>query len=175
MNALPKCHVNEVTSTHPSRRRDREPRSRRAQFVPKVLPPWSEQSKAPGSGHKAANRSKLDGAITLYVQTVGRLRPLSARQEAALATRAKRGNLQARDRLIRGVLPRVVEICRDYDNIALPLLDLVSEGNAGLLKAIDRFEPGQAASFTSHRTWWIRQSIKRALAGLANHNRRQTR
>jgi RNA polymerase sigma factor (sigma-70 family) len=74
----------------------------------------------------------------------------------------------AREQLIKVNLRRVVEICREYEGGGLSLLDLISEGNVGLLKAVDRFKPGTRSDFASHSTRWIRQAIERAVGGGGN-------
>jgi len=89
---------------------------------------------------------------------------LTPEQEIALAKKIKKGNTAARERMINANLRLVVTIARDYANLGLPLLDLISEGNIGLTKAVERFEPTRGAKLSTYAMWWIKQSIKRALA-----------
>ena len=81
-----------------------------------------------------------------------------------LARKIKRGDQEARSRMVRCNLRLVVKIARDYSNYGLPLLDLISEGNIGLMKAVERFDPKKGGKLSTYAAWWIKQSIKRALA-----------
>jgi len=81
-----------------------------------------------------------------------------------LARRIKNGDKQAREQMIKANLRLVVKIARDYEGIGLPLMDLISEGNIGLMKAVERFDPTRGAKLSTYGSWWIKQSIKRALA-----------
>jgi RNA polymerase primary sigma factor len=81
-----------------------------------------------------------------------------------LAKRIKRGDAAAREHMIKANLRLVVKIARDYENYGLPLLDLISEGNIGLMKAVERFDPNKGAKLSTYAAWWIKQAIKRALA-----------
>jgi RNA polymerase primary sigma factor len=103
--------------------------------------------------------------MTLYLREIGVLEVLTAAEELELLAHVRQGSRKARKRLIKANLRRVAEISREYENIGLSLLDLVSEGNLGLLKAIERFDPAAGKPFATCSTWWIRRSIKRALAG----------
>ena len=85
-------------------------------------------------------------------------------EEIELAQRIPNGDALARERMISANLRLVVTIARDYINLGLPLVDLISEGNIGLMKAIDRFDPEKGAKLSTYAIWWIRQAIKRALA-----------
>jgi RNA polymerase primary sigma factor len=89
---------------------------------------------------------------------------LSVEEEIALAAKIKRGDMAAREHMIRANLRLVVKIARDYDGFGLPLLDLVSEGNIGLMKGVERFDPAKGGKLSTYASWWIKQSIKRALA-----------
>jgi RNA polymerase primary sigma factor len=105
-----------------------------------------------------------DMAIKLCLCEIGHVKQLTPEEEIELVVRTKRGDREARERLIKGNLRRVVEISREYEDIGLPLLDLISEGNLGLMKAVGRFKPTKGNRFATFSTWWIKQSIKRALA-----------
>jgi RNA polymerase primary sigma factor len=89
---------------------------------------------------------------------------LTPQDEVKLAARIKKGDKKARDLMIKANLRLVVKIARDYEGIGLPLLDLISEGNIGLIKAIERFDPAKGGKLSTYGSWWIKQSIKRALA-----------
>jgi RNA polymerase primary sigma factor len=89
---------------------------------------------------------------------------LTPQQEIELAGKIKKGDAAARERMINANLRLVVTIARDYANLGLPLLDLISEGNIGLTKAVERFDPTKGAKLSTYAMWWIKQSIKRALA-----------
>ena len=89
---------------------------------------------------------------------------LTIAEENELAARIKKGDKKARDQMIRANLRLVVKIARDYEGIGLPLLDLISEGNIGLMKAVERFDPAKGGKLSTYGAWWIKQAIKRALA-----------
>lgn len=98
------------------------------------------------------------------MREVGRFPLLTRQQEIELAEKIKKGDAEARERMINSNLRLVVTIAHDYTNLGLPLLDLVSEGNIGLTKAVERFDPTKGAKLSTYAMWWIKQSIKRALA-----------
>ena len=114
-----------------------------------------------------------DTAIKLYLCEIGQVEQLTSEEEIELVARTKRGNRKARERLIKGNLRRVVKISREYEHNGLPLLDLISEGNIGLIKAVERFEPTKGNKFSTFSAWWIKQSIKRALANQSKTMSRQ--
>jgi RNA polymerase primary sigma factor len=111
-------------------------------------------------------RSTSDGetSFTLYLREIGQVKLLTAQEEIELANRIKQGDKNAREEMIKANLRLVVKIARDYEGIGLPLLDLISEGNIGLMKAVERFDPSKGAKLSTYASWWIKQSIKRALA-----------
>lgn len=95
------------------------------------------------------------------------LRPiplLSPQDEIELGRRIQKGDVAARDRMIQANLRLVVTIAHDYVNLGVPLADLISEGNIGLMKAIDRFDPDKGAKLSTYAVWWIKRAIKSALA-----------
>ncbi len=112
------------------------------------------------------DRSAYDGdtAIKLYLREIGQVRLLTPQEEIDLAARIKKGDKKAREQMIKANLRLVVKIARDYEGIGLPLLDLISEGNIGLMKAVERFDPAKGGKLSTYGSWWIKQSIKRALA-----------
>lgn len=99
-----------------------------------------------------------------YMQEIGKTTLLSKEEEIELAARIKKGDKAARDHMISANLRLVVKIAHDYNNFGLPLLDLISEGNIGLIKAVERFDPSKGGKLSTYAAWWIKQSIKRALA-----------
>lgn len=107
---------------------------------------------------------ELDGGIKIYLREIGKTDLLTPDQEVDLAERIKRGDPEARSHMIRANLRLVVKIAQDYANYGLPLLDLISEGNIGLMKAVERFDPNKGGKLSTYAAWWIKQSIKRALA-----------
>lgn len=102
--------------------------------------------------------------IKLYLQEIGQIDLLTPEQEVKLANRIAKGDKQARDMMIRANLRLVVKIANDYSNYGLPINDLISEGNIGLIKAVERFDPGRGAKLSTYAAWWIKQAIKSALA-----------
>jgi RNA polymerase primary sigma factor len=89
---------------------------------------------------------------------------LTPKEEVELAKRVQAGDDAAREHMIRANLRLVVKIAREYENLGLPLLDLINEGNIGLMKAVEKFDPAKGAKLSSYSSWWIKQSIRRALA-----------
>lgn len=110
------------------------------------------------------NTEKNDTAMKAYLREIGRTPLLTPRQEIELARKIKNGDRQARELMISANLRLVVTIARDYVDYGLPLLDLISEGNIGLMKAVERFDPEKRAKLSTYAVWWIRQTIKRALS-----------
>ena len=114
----------------------------------------AEQARTPYDG---------DSAIKLYLREIGQVPLLTVQQEIDLAARIQKGDPAARELLIKANLRLVVKIARDYDWLGLPLLDLINEGNIGLMKAVERFDPAKGGKLSTYGAWWIKQSIKRAL------------
>ena len=102
--------------------------------------------------------------LQLYLQEIGKTPLLTIEEEIVLARRIRRGDKAARDHMISANLRLVVKIAMDYKDFGLPLLDLISEGNIGLIKAVERFDPRKGGKLSTYAAWWIKQSIKRALA-----------
>jgi RNA polymerase primary sigma factor len=102
--------------------------------------------------------------LQLYLREIGQVKLLTPAEEIVLAKRIKKGDKQAREHMIKANLRLVVKIARDYDNLGLPLLDLINEGNIGLMKGVERFDPTKGAKLSTYASWWIKQAIKRALA-----------
>ncbi|MEC8826883.1 MAG: RNA polymerase sigma factor RpoD/SigA [Verrucomicrobiota bacterium] len=107
---------------------------------------------------------EMDGGIKIYLREIGKTPLLTREEEVELADRIKKGDKEARAHMIKANLRLVVKIAQDYANYGLPLLDLISEGNIGLMKAVERFDPNKGGKLSTYAAWWIKQSIKRALA-----------
>ena len=110
---------------------------------------------------------ETENGIKIYLREIGQIPLLTVKDEIRLAARIKRGDKEARALMIRSNLRLVVKIAHDYANLGLPLLDLISEGNIGLMKAVERFDPKKGGKLSTYAAWWIKQSIKRALANQA--------
>jgi RNA polymerase nonessential primary-like sigma factor len=106
-------------------------------------------------------------ATELYLREIGHSPLLTAAEEKRFGRRARNGDAAARKRMIESNLRLVVKICRKYLNRGLPLLDLIEEGNLGLMHAIEKFDPTRGFRFSTYATWWIRQSIERAIMNQA--------
>ncbi|EGA72010.1 RNA polymerase sigma factor RpoS [Vibrio sinaloensis DSM 21326] len=109
-----------------------------------------------------ASAKSLD-ATQLYLGEIGFSPLLTAEEEVLYARRALRGDEAARKRMIESNLRLVVKISRRYSNRGLALLDLIEEGNLGLIRAVEKFDPERGFRFSTYATWWIRQTIERAL------------
>lgn len=105
-----------------------------------------------------------DKTIKIYLREIGQTPLLTPAQEIELAARIKKGDEEAKSLMIRANLRLVVKIAHDYSRYGLPLLDLISEGNIGLMKAVERFDPQKGGKLSTYAAWWIKQAIKRALA-----------
>jgi RNA polymerase primary sigma factor len=105
----------------------------------------------------------MDSGLQLYLREINQTRLLTAEQEITLARRIRKGDRQARDEMIRSNLRLVVSIAKHYTRRGLSLLDLIEEGNLGLLRAVERFDPAEECRFSTYASWWIRQAIKRSL------------
>jgi RNA polymerase primary sigma factor len=105
-----------------------------------------------------------DSSMKFYLREISRTPLLTIEEETALAERIKRGDQEARDHMIRANLRLVVKIAGDYSGYGVSMSDLISEGNIGLMKAVDRFDPEKGGKLSTYGAWWIKQSIKRALA-----------
>ena len=104
--------------------------------------------------------------VKIYLREIMQTPLLTPQQEIELAARIKTGDQKARARMIKANLRLVVKIAHDYSNLGLPLLDLISEGNIGLMKAVERFDPAKGGKLSTYGAWWIKQSIKREVLQL---------
>ena len=138
---LPKTATKQVPSTKPAIEAD--------------YPLPAENDYAPYDG---------DTAIKLYLREIGQIKLLTPVEEVNLAARIHKGDKRASEQMINANLRLVVKIAHDYQGFGLPLLDLINEGNIGLMKAVERFDPSKGGKLSTYGSWWIKQSIKRALA-----------
>ena len=106
----------------------------------------------------------LDDPVKAYLKEIGQVPLLSAEEEQTLARAARAGDADARRRLSEANLRLVVSVAKRYAGRGLPFLDLIQEGNLGLMKAAEKFEPDRGFKFSTYATWWIRQAITRAIA-----------
>ena len=112
---------------------------------------------------KTVVEEHFDDAIKIYLREIQKTKLLTAEDERTLAGRIAQGDKGARDKMIESNLRLVVKIAKRYINRGLPFLDLIEEGNLGLIKAVERFKLSKECRFSTYATWWIRQSIERAL------------
>jgi RNA polymerase primary sigma factor len=101
--------------------------------------------------------------LHLYLREIGQVELLTPEQEIELAKRIQEGDEEAREHMIKANLRLVVKIARDYEGLGLPLLDLINEGNIGLMKGVERFNPAKGAKLSTYAALWIKQAIRRAL------------
>jgi len=121
---------------------------------------------SPGGAERPSGRDMI---YSLYLREVGQVSMLTRQEEIILGRRVRLGDEAARERMIKANLRLVVKIARGYEDYGMPLLDLISEGNIGLMKAVDRYDPERGVKFSCYAVFWIRQYIRRAL-----HNQLQT-
>ncbi len=102
--------------------------------------------------------------MKVYMSDIGHIPLIKRSEEVTLAAEIAQGSEEARAKLIKSNLRLVVKIAHDFKGLGLPLLDLISEGNIGLMRAVEKFDPAKGAKFSSYAAWWIKQSMRRALA-----------
>ena len=112
---------------------------------------------------RSSARRDLGDATDMYLNEIGRADLLTADEEKELAARVQKGDMQARAQMIEANLRLVVKISRRYLNRGLPLLDLIEEGNLGLIRAVEKFDPKKGFRFSTYATWWIRQAVERGI------------
>lgn len=136
----------------------------------KKVASWNSRATKPGvkfvqSGESNRKCKQVhQGDVTrIYLSEIGRAQLLTADQEKALSRAARDGCENSRQRMIECNLRLVVKIARSYINRGLPLLDLIEEGNLGLIRAVEKFDPERGFRFSTYATWWIRQSVERSI------------
>ena len=128
----------------------------------------SKHFKNRASGRRPSHAAGAGHDVTrLYLNEIGVSRLLTAEEEISIARRIQAGDHAARQRMIESNLRLVVKIARRYLNRGLPLLDLIEEGNLGLIHAVKKFDPERGFRFSTYATWWIRQTIERAIMNQA--------
>ncbi|MDR3457108.1 MAG: sigma-70 family RNA polymerase sigma factor [Verrucomicrobiae bacterium] len=125
--------------------------------APAIVPDESEPE-------AALIESSQGNMLQLYLREIGQVKLLTPAEELALAKRVKRGDKKAREQMITANLRLVVKIARGYEAFGVPLLDLINEGNIGLIKGVQRFDPSKGAKLSTYASWWIKQAIRRALS-----------
>ena len=118
----------------------------------------------PAAADSVPLESPRGDTLQIYLNEIGQVKLLKPEEEIQLAKRIKRGDKRAREHMITANLRLVVKIARDYEGLGLPLLDLINEGNIGLMKGVERFDPNKGAKLSTYAAWWIKQSIMAALA-----------
>ena len=108
-----------------------------------------------------------DDSVRLYLREIGKIPLLSNEEEVDLAYRILKGEKKAKDKMVEANMRLVVSIAKRYSGRGLDFLDLIQEGNTGLLRAVEKFDPDKGFKFSTYATWWIRQAITRAIADQA--------
>jgi RNA polymerase primary sigma factor len=103
-------------------------------------------------------------SLHLYLRTIGEFNLLTKEEEQELATLIQKGDKRAQDKMIKANLRLVVKIAKDFEGSGLPLLDLINEGNLGLMRGVEKYRPGTGAKFATYGGWWIKQYMRRAIA-----------
>jgi RNA polymerase primary sigma factor len=129
-----------------------------------TLPQPAQPARELTPGEPVSRDTSHGDVLQLYLREIGQVKLLTPQEEIALAKRIRRGDRKAREHMIKANLRLVVKIAHDYEGMGLPLLDLINEGNIGLMKGVERFDPRKGAKLSTYASWWIKQSIKRALA-----------
>ena len=108
-----------------------------------------------------------DDSVRLYLREIGKIPLLTPEEEADLAQRIVKGDKKAKDKMVESNMRLVVSIAKRYGGRGLAFLDLIQEGNTGLLRAVEKFDPSKGFKFSTYATWWVRQAITRAIADQA--------
>jgi RNA polymerase primary sigma factor len=153
-------------------RRNRGPRQAKAGAAARwtgrrgLFPPAPQAADANHSAppDAAPPETARGDTLQLYLNEIGQVKLLTPEEEIKLARRIKKGDKRAREKMITANLRLVVKIARDYEGLGLPLLDLINEGNIGLMKGVERFDPTKGAKLSTYAAWWIKQCIMTALA-----------
>jgi RNA polymerase primary sigma factor len=118
----------------------------------------------PANTENIPTESLHGDTLLLYLREIGQVKLLTPKEEIILARRVRRGDKKAREQMITANLRLVVKIARDYEGLGLPLMDLINEGNIGLIKGVQRFDPSKGAKLSTYAALWIKQAIRRALS-----------
>jgi RNA polymerase primary sigma factor len=129
-----------------------------------ALPSAPEQVVVSAVEESVPTESVHGDTLQLYLREIGQVKLLTPKEEITLARRIQRGDKKAREQMITANLRLVVKIARDYEGLGLPLLDLINEGNIGLMKGVQRFDPSKGAKLSTYASLWIKQAIRRALS-----------
>lgn len=131
-----------------------------------VTVPRVDVEPTPAATARPARSLARDGeyALRAYLREISETPLLTPQQEIELAARIQAGDDDARELMIKANLRLVVKIAKDYDGMGLPLLDMINEGNIGLMRAVERFDPAKGAKLSTYAAWWIKQAVKRGLA-----------
>jgi RNA polymerase primary sigma factor len=124
----------------------------------------ADEDSSEDSDAVAERGMRSEDSVQLYLRDIGRVKLLSAKEEIELARRVCKGDMLAKKRLVQANLRLVVSVAKKYQGRGLPFLDLIQEGNLGLIRAAEKFDPERGYKFSTYATWWIRQGITRALA-----------
>ena len=122
---------------------------------------------ATGLTEEELKSGALDDPVRMYLREIGRVNLLTAREEVDLAKKMEAGSMAARERLIKANLRLVVSVAKKYIGRGMSLLDLIQEGNIGLIRAVEKFDYRRGYKFSTYATWWIRQAITRSIADQA--------
>lgn len=134
----------------------------------KIVPDTDEDDDTGDDVSAAASEEiNVDDSVRMYLKEIGKIPLLNAEQEKDLAQKMQDGDKEAKNTLVESNLRLVVSIAKKYMNRGLSLLDLIQEGNIGLIKAVDKFDYSKGFKFSTYATWWIRQAITRAIADQA--------
>ncbi len=133
------------------------------ELVEEDAPPHHAEREAPAPHYELTDDEKVMDATQLYLGEIGIAALLTPEEEVYFARKALRGCMKSKQRMIESNLRLVVKIARRYNGRGLPLLDLIEEGNLGLIRAVEKFDPERGFRFSTYATWWIRQTVERAL------------
>jgi RNA polymerase primary sigma factor len=152
----------------PNSQEKRTHRTRQTLAKTKTPRTWRVSSREPDDEaailDSAPSEPPRGDTLQMYLNEIGQVKLITPQEEIVLARRIKKGDQRAREQMITANLRLVVKIARDYENLGLPLLDLINEGNIGLMKGVERFDPTKGAKLSTYAAWWIKQSMMSALA-----------
>ena len=154
--STPSTSSSTISASTSSRRRARSPRRREAEPEEEIIPKLDLSVKTP-----------TNDPVRMYLKEIGKVPLLTAEEEVSLAKRIERRDMEAKRRLIEANLRLVVSIAKRYVGRGMLFLDLIQEGNLGLIRAVEKFDYRKGYKFSTYATWWIRQAITRAIADQA--------